>query len=335
MYITSEKYLSQVTALIEESDRLDIAVAFWGEGSNSLLARSSDKLVRVICNLASGGTNPHPIEQLLKQGVNLRQLDDLHAKVVLGSQSALVGSANFSTNGLQLEGSEVRGWSEAGLSTCSASDLHEIAQWFEAEWDRARPVEASDLKRALSKWKLRRAARPRVKQVKSLIDFSPADVKDRNLYVIIWGEEASEGANAAYEQVVSQAEEQALLEQPLLAKLDFYEDWSNLPKDGTLISFQSHSNGRYSCDGVWRRVAELDVNPGEAHGGLQIVLEQDDVLGIRITGKQRKDLEKNFRPVLDALSNEFKGPNGGAVIPLDKVLEKLHLQYTHVIEQSR
>lgn len=322
MFITSEDYLSELNVLTQDSNELDIAVAFWGERSELLIPLAQDKTVRVICNLASGGTNPKPIEQLMKDGVNVRQLDDLHAKVILGTQAAIVGSANFSVNGLQLEDREVKGWSEAGLLTASAPDLSSIKQWFDSEWNRSRRVTPKDLEIALEAWKIRRANRPQFKQVKSITELHSSEVKDRNLYVIIWGEEASEGAYAAYEGVVSHAEEKSLLEQPLLAKLSFYEGWPNLPHEGIFISFQSHSSGRYSCDGVWRRIPELDVGPTETHEGLQIVVEQDSLLGIRVTGRQRKDLEKKLRPMLDGLWNEFQDDNGGAVVPLGTVLER-------------
>jgi hypothetical protein len=323
MFVASKNYLNEVTALIETSKRVDIAVAFWGEGSDALLASTGKKTMRVICNLSSGGTNPEPIQRLLKQGFDLRQLDDLHAKVVLGTSSALIGSANFSTNGLQLEGNEALGWSEAGLLTTSAADLRDIAQWFDAKWRRARPIQAQDLKDAALAWKRRRAARPKLKQVKSLLDFASSDVKHRNLYVVIWSEQPSAGADAAYEKVVSHTEEKALLEPALLDKLSFYEHWPDLPKESILISFERHPNGKYSFHGVWRRLAELDVEPSKKHGGLQIVAEHDDILGLRILKKQRKEFENFLRPVLDDLWHEFDGPNAGAIIPLDRALAKL------------
>jgi hypothetical protein len=323
MFVTSKNYLHKLSALIDGSERVDVAVAFWGEGSDALLALPENKAVRVVCNLLSGGTNPEPIAQLLRQGVNVRQLDDLHAKVVLGTGGALVGSANFSTNGLQLEGPEAVGWSEAGLMTTAGADLREIAQWFDAEWARARPIEVHDLKRALAAWKRRRAARPTVKQVKSLADFAPADVKDRDLYIAIWGEQPSPGADAAYQAVVSDAEERELLAPSILERLSFYEAWPNLPNDGILISFERHAKGKYRCDGVWRRFAQLDVAENKKHGGLQIVAEHDDVLGLRVSNKQRKDFEKVLKPILDELWMDFNGPNEGALIPLDQALAKL------------
>jgi hypothetical protein len=323
MFITSKDYLNKVTALIDTSDRLDVAVAFWGEGSDALLTRSNNKAVRVICNLASGGTNPAPIAQLLKQGIDVRQVDDLHAKVILGTTSAVVGSANFSTNGLQLEGREALGWSEAGLVTTSAADLHDIAQWFDAEWARARDIEAKDLKQALATWKRRRVARPMAKRAGSLADFTPADVKDRDLYVAIWGEKASPGADAAYATLVSDAAEQDRLAPALLDKLSFYEAWPGLPEKGILISFERHAGGNYSCEGVWRRLADLDVKASKQHGGLQIVAAHDDLLGLRVSKKQRKDFENIFAPVLDDLWNAFDGPNTGALIPLDQALATL------------
>lgn len=106
-------------------------------------------------------------------------------------------------------------------------------------------------------------------------------------------------------------------------KLSFYEHWPDLPEESILLSFERYPNGKYSCDGVWRRLAELDVGPGKKHGGLQIVAEHDEVLGLRILKKQRKEFENILRPVLDDLWHEFEGPNEGAIIPLDRALAKL------------
>jgi hypothetical protein len=223
---------------------------------------------------------------------------------------------------LQLEGREALGWSEAGLATTSAADLGAIAQWFDAEWERARPINAKDLKRAATAWKRRRAARPRLKQAKSLADFAPADVKDRDLYVAIWGEKPSPGADAAYQAVVSDAAEQGRLAPALLDKLNFFEAWPGLPREGILISFQRHADGNYTCDGAWRRLADLDVEENNEHSGLQIVAMHDDVLGLRVSKKQCKDFENTLAPVLDDLWSTFNGPNEGALIPLDQALAR-------------
>lgn len=54
---------------------------------------------------------------------------------------ALIGSANFSPNGLQLNGAAAKGWTEAPLSTPDPAELRDARAWFAACWESARPVE--------------------------------------------------------------------------------------------------------------------------------------------------------------------------------------------------
>lgn len=148
-----------VTRLIETHDAAEpiaIAVAFWGAGAESLLP--ADKHFRVICNLAMGGTNPAVIESLMaRAGTEVRHLSDLHAKVILASAGALVSSANFSANGLGLEGGN--GWREAGVSIAANDpEFVKVFGWFEQQWRAALPVDAPVLARARTAWSIHSAA---------------------------------------------------------------------------------------------------------------------------------------------------------------------------------
>ena len=138
-----------------------IAVAFWGSGAESVLA-SPDKAFQVICNLKTGGSNPWVVRALLmRQHVSMRQLDTLHAKVVVADGGAVVTSSNFSTNGLGLGGASVRTWSEAGVHLPpSASCMPEITQWFAALWSASREITDSDLVEAQAAWLTRTGEAP-------------------------------------------------------------------------------------------------------------------------------------------------------------------------------
>jgi len=323
MFITSGDYLAEVKKLVQVSERLDIAVAFWGEGSDALIVPATNRAARIICNLSSGGTNPAPIRKLKDLGFAVKQQDDLHAKVILGTDVAIVGSANMSTNGLQLEGGESAGWSEAGVLVTTSEELRDIARWFEAAWSRARDIDASHLDSAEAAWLLRRKARPKLKQAESLFDLAPGEVRDRGVYILIWSEDASEGASAAHLELVSKAEKDGLIDTEALSRLSFYEDLGEVPRDATLISFKRHGNGKFSCDGVWLRVAELDQPANEVHRGLQIVKEINEVQSVKIGPKQCRELEKKLGPLLENLRFEFEENYGGAIIPLDAALSKL------------
>ena len=161
MFITSSEYEKVVNSISEEEDELFAAVAFWGFGADLIIKPRNGKQVKLICNLASGATNPDVIEALRSmEGVLLKQNDRLHAKVLLGTKKALVGSANFSSNGLNLEGTELSGWQEAGLLTSDPRQINDIRKWFDALWEQSRDIEEHDLTEAKLKWGKRRAARP-------------------------------------------------------------------------------------------------------------------------------------------------------------------------------
>lgn len=93
-----------IARLAETSGRRHLAVAFWGRGAAErlgLLGRSAGQ--KIICNLRMGGTNPDEIERLMTEGVEVRQADDLHAKVYLFDQAVVIGSSNASSNGLSFQ----------------------------------------------------------------------------------------------------------------------------------------------------------------------------------------------------------------------------------------
>ncbi len=150
------------------------AVAFWGAGAETLVTGEGAK---VICNLRMGGTNPFALRKV-KAGI--RKRDDLHAKVYLGKDLAIVTSANASANGLGLEGVEQAGWVEAGVMT---DDVAPIAEWFEALWMGSQPVGKADWLAAEKAW------RARTKPTLTSFDGFDPDGDDLPLVNwIIWGD---------------------------------------------------------------------------------------------------------------------------------------------------
>ena len=109
--LTGDELRAKVAAIAGERKPC-CAVAFWGRGAAALFGPRSR--VRIVCNLATGGTNPDEIIALQAKGHTVLQHDQLHAKVYLGKSQAVVASANASANGLGLEASEQAKWIEAG-----------------------------------------------------------------------------------------------------------------------------------------------------------------------------------------------------------------------------
>lgn len=139
---------------IKKSDRVDIAVAFWGWGAKEQLGITRAKKTRIVCDLLSGGCNPHEIRKLLtpelSKNVEVRYLDRLHAKVYLTPDSVIAGSANASTNGLGREG--LLGTIEAAVLTNDRSAIDDAQAWFEDQWKLSKRVTEPVIDQAIEAW---------------------------------------------------------------------------------------------------------------------------------------------------------------------------------------
>ena len=151
MFLDSNKaILEKLQALVEQQTRSEpilIAVAFWGEGAQLLL--KPKKRYKIICNLSAGGTNPKVIREILAhKNVEIMHMPDLHAKVVVCKQKAIVGSSNFSSAGLALHGADGASWIEAA-ALIESSDAR---RWFNLNWSSALPINEEILLSAESSW---------------------------------------------------------------------------------------------------------------------------------------------------------------------------------------
>ncbi len=167
-FLSGQSLSTEIDAILKQ-DGLRLAVAFWGSGANARIASAEG---RIICNLQSGGTNPHVIKELISRNINVRQCNDLHAKVYIGRTRTIICSANVSTNGLGMENKEAAGWREAGVITETTVAIEE---WFDALWDEhSTNIDSTSLKIAIANWKARqiKKAQP-VKSFSFAIDTMP------------------------------------------------------------------------------------------------------------------------------------------------------------------
>jgi hypothetical protein len=170
-FLSGKRLTTAIKTLLKE-DKVRCAVAFWGNGCEKLL---EGKDARVICNLTSGGTNPHALKKLKAE---LKQYDALHAKVIIGKSYSIVSSANISSNGLGFEGIEQNGWHEAGVKIKTSDELK---NWFDDLWkNKSRPIEVADWKNAIKKWHLRQQMKP------TLLSFNNFNTDQKLLPVLDW-----------------------------------------------------------------------------------------------------------------------------------------------------
>lgn len=135
-FLSGSVLAERIKTMIHEQQQITIATAFIGDGFDDLI-RARPKTfppVTVYCDLTMGGTNPAPLKSLLKNApsrIILKSCGGLHAKVILGRQSAIVSSANLSRNAV---GDMTPGLSgdpklhEAGIALSASEDGMELAK---------------------------------------------------------------------------------------------------------------------------------------------------------------------------------------------------------------
>lgn len=328
MFVTSSEYQEVVTSISEEDGELLVAVAFWGRGADSIIKPRLGQTVKLICNLASGATNPDVIDALRnKKGISLRQHDRLHAKVIVGGRRALVGSANLSSNGLNLEGSEISGWEEAGLVTADSKQVGAIKEWFTMMWAESRPIRESEVEEARRKWKERRATRVKKGSLHSRSGFllerlSREDLADRQIYLAIYGDWLSDEAKRAYRKYEEELTGQRA---PKSAKLPpMYENWPELPKEAQLIDLYRGPRGALRCFGVFTRTHDVKFTYRDGSKGHLAVCRRDDkVMGYSFGTKEAARLAKDLRPYIEEVWNSdlSVGDDSGKYIHLADVAE--------------
>ena len=158
MFLKEDTLSQNVKKLLVSESKLRIAVAFIGDGANQWIG-SQAKDVRIICNLVMGGTNPSEVKELIKKYriENVKQINNLHAKIYIGTEYAIVGSANLSVNGL---GCQPNGLREAGYKfNLDQPSGKSCLDWFEELWANAQDITDEDLIDAEKKWKRRSRSR--------------------------------------------------------------------------------------------------------------------------------------------------------------------------------
>lgn len=220
----------------EQNGRLDLAVAFWGEGATAQLGLRDGRKARILLDLTAGATNPKVVKELQEmKGVQVKQRDRLHAKLYLGENEMVVGSANASANGLGAEGHEATHWCELGVRTACPEALAQAAAWFERQWSSGRKITPRDLDVARRAWKSRRRARP-TNSTGSILDVArtnPGELADRRIYVSVCTLELTEE-----EEAEGNARAMKLGQEPL-----FFYGWKNIPLSAALISFIANTDG--------------------------------------------------------------------------------------------
>ena len=159
-FLTGVDIQTQVQTIASRSGEVMAAVAYWGKGAaerTGLSGHEDPASVRIICDLLSGACNPNEIDALQRLGFTVKTLDRLHAKVWIGGDDVIVGSANASQNGLLGEGEQAANANvEAAVMSHDPALARRLAAWFELQWDASTEIEKRHLVRARQIWKRHR-----------------------------------------------------------------------------------------------------------------------------------------------------------------------------------
>lgn len=297
MLIHDQRCLAAVRALLKGADSVRIAVAFWGAGSESVFEHWQGASLRIVCNLALGGTNPAAIRKLIGTA-EVRQLDNLHAKLLLTERAMILGSANMSANGLGFEGHEAAGFKELGLQCADANALRKADAWFESIWTSSQPVIERDLQRAETQWSKRRSTRPIWKTATSLLTQPASVLKDRQIYFAVFRTHLSTKGKERLK------EENEKLESSH-EKLDGYEDWDGaLPSDSEAVIIPVYwgQRGRVIISRPQRMVPELTIKKRGWRMDFAAIVEDSDSSGLPfdLSGAERRSLAPGVKAWLES-----------------------------------
>ena len=257
-FVNGHELSLQLAAALKNAKTARLAVAFWGHGAADKLGIQDNSGVKtqVVCNLMSGGTNPHEIRTLLSRGVDVKQLNDLHAKLGVIDDLSFLGSSNMSTNGLGAEGDEAR-WREGNVVYNNAKS--EIIDMFEGFWENARKIEEADLISADAAWAARRrgdaaaAAATGKNTLVEVLRTAPKQLDALNVRMVVYDTPTDEGELA----ILNNADEKA--RQKYGEAFEVYWDWESMTTvaaNAYLISYDWPSRGRIARGALYHRDAK-------------------------------------------------------------------------------
>ena len=173
--------LSAAVATVLKGDNVRCAVAFIGKRAWEALKQPAAKIV---CNVDGGSTSADGLEKLSEVlGGKLRWTPNLHAKVYLSSNGAVIGSANFTGNGLGIP--TMRGARLIEAATVHAADcavFETASTWFDRLYDDAKIVGDAEIDRARKLFRPENTTStklaPRTGSILDLVERDPAAFND-------------------------------------------------------------------------------------------------------------------------------------------------------------
>jgi hypothetical protein len=317
-FLTGPKLFEKIKKLVEDSEKIKFAVAFWGDGAPEQLGLiDENKDIKIICNLKSGATNPKIIRMLMaKYCGRIKTYDKLHAKVYLGERGAIVGSANASSNGLNYEGLENQGWIEAGLFINEENVIKNIENWFSSIWQQSKDINESQLKMAEENWLKRRKSRIIQERKSSLLinlHDHPDDFKDKSIYFVIYNDRTTKDAKNKMKEIKGLRAN--IFKGISNTKLEFYENWEKLPEDSKLIDI-FYDGTKVKFEGFYKMPEKKVIIPfkyeDKSDGSMNLCYEIDYIDSLKLSANDKEIIEQK----INLLFQKGKGDESGRYLSL-------------------
>jgi sugar-specific transcriptional regulator TrmB len=186
-FITDSKEITNsIKAIFQKAKWIRCAVAYWGKGaSDTILKELKTQDIIIIANAFSGGCNPAEIEKLIENFHGKVYSDEyLHAKVYCSNLGVVIGSANASTNGLGIEGTNATSLNEAVIFSQNYEIIKNVRSWFDkiVNENKCNLIDKSDL--AIIKENYERRAKGIIFKKRFLDSVLYGDYKE-NIYIVV------------------------------------------------------------------------------------------------------------------------------------------------------
>lgn len=205
-FCTEASIAAEVRRLVKNSKDVKLAVAYWGDGACKRLSLATAAKLTVICNARSGSCNPKELEKLLElqgRGARIQTLDDLHAKVYLTREGAIVGSSNASANGQAEDGEAADSLREANLLIDNGEALDTLITWFDAALEASEELNAAIVDEVRAIWgdrnldsRRKRLRRKHASLLKAARE-DPTAFQNANIFIALYKERSDPEAISA------------------------------------------------------------------------------------------------------------------------------------------
>lgn len=253
LLIQNHQTKNHIEQIIKKSTDIKFAVAFWGYGSNETIKKAKNKKVKIICNLESGATNPHEIIKIGKSigFKNIRSVKNLHAKVYLTNNKMILGSSNFSANGLSIEGDEANKLIEANVLIDNQVIIKQTYNWFNSLWNDAQNIDEKYCQKFIPKWAKRRVITGgRSNEPDFFKAYESGVYNNEDIYIIV-----DIGGFTAAEEKIGDKIAKETFSDDLFYKgkeISYWHGYKTVPRDKHIINYFLESNGKFIYYGIWK-----------------------------------------------------------------------------------